>query len=279
MTNPKSSSEVSKYWCLTLNNYTPEEGVAMDSWPTSYLVVGKEVGESGTAHIQGYFIFSKSMRLSACKKLNPRAHWEVAKGSPAQNREYCSKEGDYYEKGSLPASKGSGNQIRWDLAKAAAMEGRLHDVPDELYVRFYKTLKEIAKDNMVKPDALPSVCGLWIYGTTGTGKSHAVIHAYPNRYIKSNKIWWDGYQGEDVVHMDELSPHHSQWIAPYLLKWADKWPFDAEVKGGAMQIRPKRLIITSNYSIDNMGFDVSVLEAIKRRFVEVEKKKDQNIIV
>lgn len=270
---------MSKNWCLTLNNYTAEEGVAMSEWPTSYMIVGKEVGESGTPHLQGYFVFVKNMRLSAVKKLNGRAHWEMANGSAKENIAYCSKDGDYFENGSPPASKGSGNKIRWDLAKAAAQEGRFDDVPDEIYIRFYRTLKEIAKDNMVKPEALPGCCGLWIYGLTGTGKSHAVITQYPNRYIKQNNKWWDGYQGEAIVHMDEIGPSHMPWITSLLLKWADKWEFGAEIKGGALQIRPKKFIVTSNYSIDQMGFDNETRDAIKRRFKEVEKKRDQDIII
>jgi len=148
-----------------------------------------------------------------------------------------------------------------------------------MLVRYYGTWKRIAKDYMVKPTELEGCCGLWIHGLTGTGKSHSVIKTYPNRYIKPLNKWWDGYQGEEVIHLDELGSEHGTWIAPYLKKWADKWPFDAEVKGGAMTLRPKKVIVTSNYTIDEIGFHANDIEAIKRRFVVVEKFRDQEIII
>ena len=46
----------SRGWCFTLNNYNEEEEVRALALPeeVSYGVVGKEVGESGTPHFQGY---------------------------------------------------------------------------------------------------------------------------------------------------------------------------------------------------------------------------------
>jgi len=132
---------------------------------------------------------------------------------------------------------------------------------------------------MTKPTALDSVTGLWIHGKTGSGKTHSVVIQHPDRYIKPLNKWWDGYQGEDVVHIDEICPDHTKWMAPYLKKWADKWPFDAEVKGGALQLRPKLIVVTANYKIEEMGFSENDLPAILRRFRQVEKHRDQEIII
>lgn len=132
---------------------------------------------------------------------------------------------------------------------------------------------------MKKPEPLSTVCGLWIYGDTGTGKTHSVVMQHPDRYIKPLNKWWDGYQGEDVVHLDEVAPDHAKWMAPFLKKWADRWPFDAETKGSAIQIRPRLVVVTSNYSLLEMGFQENDLPALQRRFREVRKFRDQDIIV
>jgi hypothetical protein len=89
-------------WCFTLNNYTDDEVSILDSLhpqKVKYLVYGFEKGESGTPHLQGYMQCVKKQRLTALKKLLPKAHWEAAKGSPAQNRTYCTKENNFKEYG------------------------------------------------------------------------------------------------------------------------------------------------------------------------------------
>lgn len=157
--------------------------------------------------------------------------------------------------------------------------GALDELPADIFVRYYNVAKTIAKDHMKKPEMLEDVCGMWISGEPGSGKSYAVVSAYPDRYIKPINKWWDGYQQEEIVHIDELDPSHTAWIAPFLKKWADRYPFDAETKGGALQIRPKRIIVTSNYTIDEMRWDVITTTAIKRRFKQIVKLINQNIIV
>ncbi len=94
-------------WCFTLNNYTKSEHEFLSSKLLSlsekYLyIVGKEVGEQGTPHLQGYVALR-----DAKKKFRPlpafaverdgknAMHFERAKGSTRQNYFYCSKEGDF----------------------------------------------------------------------------------------------------------------------------------------------------------------------------------------
>lgn len=104
-------------WCFTLNNPTDEESdqvqAAYEEAHCRYLVVGRETGETGTPHLQGFCIFKDSQRLSGCKRLlSSRAHYEHARGSNAQASDYCKKDNDFYEFGTLPLSRGKGSQ--WD---------------------------------------------------------------------------------------------------------------------------------------------------------------------
>lgn len=48
----------------------------------------------------------------------------------------------------------------------------------------------------------------------------------------------------------------------------DHDPFTAEVKNSSVFIRPKLICVTSNYSIDEMGWDKVTTAAIKRRYTE-----------
>lgn len=90
-------SQVSKTWCFTLNNYTPDDEACFQEWPgVSYLVYGREVSSTGTKHLQGFVTFRKACRFPSVKKLQPRAHWESARCAAASIH-YCKKDGDYVE--------------------------------------------------------------------------------------------------------------------------------------------------------------------------------------
>lgn len=98
----------SKYWCFTLNNYTPEEEYLvknmMEGNLITYCCIGKEVGEQGTPHLQGYVEFKSRWDIKRLKEwFISRAHFERRRGTCEQAAEYCQKEGNYYEIG-IPSS-------------------------------------------------------------------------------------------------------------------------------------------------------------------------------
>lgn len=90
---------------FTLNNYTEEEEASVALLGAQYTVYGKEVGESGTPHLQGYVYFKSQRTLESLKKRIPRAHWEIRKGSHEQAREYCVKDGQVTEFGHPPPKR------------------------------------------------------------------------------------------------------------------------------------------------------------------------------
>lgn len=63
--------------------------------------------------------------------------------------------------------------------------------------------------------------------------------------------WWDGYRGQDVVILDDITPDHA-CLCYHLLIWSDHYSFNAEVKGGSVNIRPRIIIVTSNYTIEEV---------------------------
>lgn len=81
-------------WCFTLNNYTKDELCSICSIVPEFCskcVIGDEVGESGTPHLQGFIRFKTKKRPKSVFP-NERIHWEKCKGTDIQNIEYCSKE-------------------------------------------------------------------------------------------------------------------------------------------------------------------------------------------
>ena len=60
----------------------------------------------------------------------------------------------------------------------------------------------------------------------------------------------------------------------YLKVWGDHYPFPAQIKGGQMMARPKKIIITSNYHPREIWTDAQTVEPITRRFKVIERTHD-----
>lgn len=92
-------------WCFTLNNYTTGDWnfIRAALKDCVYGVVGKEVGESGTPHLQGFVYFEAAKTYSAVKKFfrAPSMHVEGMQGTFKEASEYCMKDGDFFESGRL----------------------------------------------------------------------------------------------------------------------------------------------------------------------------------
>lgn len=268
-----------RHWCFTLNNWNQEQYDEILNLNVQYIIVGKEVGEQGTPHLQGFLTLHKKGRvLKLLKKSKP--HWEVARGTPAQNREYCSKENDFFERGDLPdpdvisAKRAVGGEIekqRWRDMTKLAEEGKFEELKEQHpheYARLYSTWHRMHQDHMPQPPSRDTLANFWIYGATGTGKSRSVREYYgeTNIYPKALNKWWDGYKNQQVVLIEEVSPRDKDWLGEKLKVWADHYPFVAEHKGRSVMIRPPIIVITSNYTIEECFPDEQVLLPLQRRF-------------
>lgn len=254
----------SRAYCFTLNNPTSVEEEEVKEWDCKYLVFGREVGENLTPHLQGYVYFNTVKSLPTLKTLQPRAHWEIARGSPLQASDYCKKDGDVFEKGTRPMSQKEKGECgkaayleRWELAKA----GKFEELPPENL----KIYEYIYRKSVVVSDR-EHLDNIWIQGPSGCGKSKYVRDNWPTFYTKPMSKWWDGYNMEDVVLLDDFDPKHAEFLSYYLKIWADHYTFNAEVKGGMLHIRPKLIIVTSQYRMPDVFKDLETLEAIGRRF-------------
>lgn len=263
-------------WCFTINNYTADSIRTLDRYPCDYMVYGKEgKGDGKTPHVQGYlYVKNKVSMKTLKKKLSARAHFSKALGTARQNKEYCSKEGDWKERGEMPKDPvkqghhgdkgGAAGKEYWDEIKAVCKAGDIDDLPSKVFVTQYRTIVAIAKDHATKHKPLPTTTGHWWYGKSGTGKSKTARETYPEAFIKGCNKWWDGYQGEDVVIIEDLDKFNVA-MGGDLKRWCDHYSFPAEVKGGGMNIRPAKIIITSQYDISDIWDDKATVDALTRR--------------
>jgi len=261
----------SRGWCFTINNWTAEdeEQLAALAGSYQYLVFGKETGDEGTRHLQGYVQYSTLKSLAQIKKLLPRAHLEETKGRPDQAADYCKKDGDFFEDGTCPLApkaKGDKEKRRWDEIRIAAEEGRIEDIPDD--IRFNSPrLIEYHHSRAQKKIKLPDTeCQhLWYYGEPGTGKSRKAREDHPDAYLKMCNKWWDDYDNHATVLIEDFDLSHDK-LCHHLKIWGDRYPFPAEIKGGKIDIRPALIIVTSNCHPTDIWNNPKDLTPILRRF-------------
>ena len=193
--------------------------------------------------------------------------------------EYCKKCGEYFERGEPPLNskeKGKREQDRWKRIRKACENKQYADVPDDFICRHPGAFMQIRKLFLAQtiPETLTKLENYWYWGPSGAGKTTSAkrfIQEFNySFYRKDCTKWWDGYEHEDLVLIEEFGPQHFPALTELLKKWADYEPFMAETKGGYMLIRPKIIIVTSNYSIDLLFNTAMDREPVNRRFNSVE---------
>jgi len=267
-------------WCFTLNNYNDadqEQITTVISTLARYIIFGREIGEDGTPHLQGYIYFHNARQRKSVSRLLPRAHLAPANGTAAQNKKYCSKDGDVFECGDIPMERevaqrkgGEGNAARYATAIQHAEMGQLdiirRDDP-QLYLLHGVRLESLYAAKSVPLDG--ELLHEWWVGPSGSGKSRLLWELYPNHFAKALNKWWDRYRHEDIVAIEEWAPKND-CTASSLKKWADRYPFPGEIKGGCKQrLRPKKIIVLSNYTPQQCFTNSEDLEPILRRFTVI----------
>jgi len=278
-----------------VNNYD-EDTDMIDVDLVKYLVVGKEVApDTGTPHLQGFVIFKKPMTLANCKEILPTAHWSVKykNSTPLQAASYCKEDGDFFEWGECPATTtgaiegGAKTKANYELAWQLAKEGRFEEMDKGVLFRHYSTCKRILQDYQKRAKDLDTVCGVWLVGDPDSGKSFIARNIFGEHgyYDKPANKWFDGYQGAegewdevpeasgplykvDTVIVDDVD-HVHKVLGHHLKRWGDRYSFPAEQKGTTIQIRPKRIVVTSNYKISEIwAGDSQMIEALEKRYIQ-----------
>lgn len=296
-------------WCFTINNWTEADLACLADLGNQksciYLIYGKETGENNTPHLQGYVFFANARTLPALKKIHKTAHWELSRGNHQQNFDYINKglqpkseweehgtDGPNYGKdadvtifGEMPQKAniagGEATKEKFERTKQLAKEGKIDEIDADHYIKYYNTLQKIANDHLNHLPNIDGRCGIWLMGKPKLGKSRFAREKYlydeGKLYWKGLSKWWDGYRHEPFVLIEDIQPAlpNINSLAYQMKIWTDMYAFNGERKGGMINIRPQRIVVTSNYTVDQVfgsvtPFDQTLINAMKTRFIVVD---------
>lgn len=285
------SGQRGRSWVFTIPNPTDVDTLRLKQLISTYhpikMYVGKEVGEGGLVHLQGFVNFRNPLRAIKVAQYTNRGFLDIAKGTHQQNKKYCLKQGQaliVHESEDPEEAKVKMAKSVIEICRDMSLQEIITLHPD-IWLRYSSQIiktKEIYSDQEVKAwNGDLKTKNFWLYGKPGTGKTRWATSIWSTRTLMKNQNkWWSGYNNQiKVVIIDDWNPL-VKGMETYLKIWGDRYSFTGEVKQASSVIHPGNwfLIITSNYSIEEC-FDTITATAIKRRFKEVEIVSENDIFL
>lgn len=232
---------MSRNYCITINNWREKDIDNLKNLDYQYVIIGKEVGENGTPHLQIYLQLKNTMRFETLvKKLEKRSHIERPISSPDNNILYCKKDGNFIE---LGTPKNQGHRSDLDEIRNLAVDGGMRLVSTIGNIQQIKVAEKFLTYNERIRDFKPKV--IWIYGSSGSGKSRMARKIVnDDTYTKNtNHKWFDGYDAHKNLILDDF---RDSWMKiTDLLSILDRYERQVECKGGNRQLLAENIIITS----------------------------------
>lgn len=265
-------------WVFTINNYSEDEWQLMDFIQCRYIICGKEVGEkNGTPHIQGYVYFdnAKTMRAVSKQPGMKRAHLEMARAGADKNQKYCSKEGEWKERGEKP-SQGERNDLNAMKKYIDAGPRDLYDCFNEdfpLTCKFHRAFERyiLEKDMRNPRTERPTV--YWIWGESGIGKTEWVLRKYgeDNVFWKGAEKWCPTYRRQTCFLIDDFD---GRWEYRDFLRLLDRGTYVLEAKGSHKMMTSSAVCITCEFPPEHFWKDGNTLEQVTRRIDSILGPKE-----
>lgn len=266
-------------WLFTWNNPPADWRDLIATWPrVRFLVCQLEKAPTtNTQHLQGYVILETKSRMTWLKSnFENSLHLEVRKGTHQQAKDYCTKE-DTSVEGQVPLIIGEdpcqGKRsdllaVKADLDAGATMT----DIADNHFGAFLRYNRAFYLYKNLKSERRSWITKVHVYyGESGAGKSYRAsyeagpdVFYLPQPNSSSGAVWWDGYEGQASVIIDEFYG----WIAhAFMLRLCDRFPMKVQTKGGNVEFLAKDIYITSNKAPEDW-WPRTGLGAMERRITD-----------
>ena len=266
----------SRKWLLTLNNPL-EYGFSLDFCRSvlgsirnlEYWCYAEEVGEKGTPHIHIFIYRSSSpLKFDTLKSRFPQAHFDVARGTCAENRDYVFKIGkwaddkksetndpdSHFEFGELPVERqGARNDLAdlYDMIKDGLSDDEIINENPNFILQIDR-LDKIRQSyrEAVFRDTFRNLEVTYISGPSGVGKTRGILEqfGYTSVYrITDYQHPFDYYKGEKVLLFDE---YRSNLKISDMLNYLDGYPLMLPSRYNNKVACYDKVFIVSNIGIE-----------------------------
>lgn len=270
----KSKKVNTRFRCVsfTLNNYTEkeiEEYIDLcENEIISYLIMGKEIGEKGTPHLQGYMQFPKQLSNKQVKNLNKRMHYERCTGDDIDNFIYCHKDKNYYIYGErkIQGRRNDIKGIKKMVDDGLSMNEILNNISNLQQIKIAEKCRQYKQIDYSKTYEKEVI---YIWGKTGEGKTHFAVESLADKkslWIRGGPSkWFDGYDGQKDVIFNDFRDTDCSFSE--MLNLLDKYEQRVEIKGAFTFWKPTRVIFTSVIPPEKMYKGQSMIQDDNAQFV------------
>lgn len=230
----------------------------------SFIAFQREIcPTSQREHFQGYVQFvRRATRKSACERLGGSPHCETRRGTHAQALAYATKletriAGPYQAGQGVEERVSSGLAVCKDLVDSGAPEVAIAEAHFATWAVHHRAIARYAllRRNRLALDREPPRVHVF-YGPPGCGKSRLAreesnASGKPVYWLSQSGAgrgapqYWDGYDGEEYVVIDEFYG----WLPfSFLLRLLDRYPLAVNQRGSQAFFAAKEIWFTSNRS-------------------------------
>lgn len=266
----------SRKWMFTLNNpekhgYTIEKIVnTLEKWEgVIYWCFGSEMGLNENTPHYHFVIYTPTMkRFDTVKNKFPEAHIDACKGTIAEGRDYCWKEGkwkdsekgtlhDYTsnrEGGEMPVEKGRGTRTDlhelYDMIKDGMTDYEIMEACPQ-YMKQFDKIDKVRQTIRYEQyaDCWRDLNVVYMWGSTGAGKTRHVMetYGYRNVYRVTDYLHpFDSYKGQDIVVFEEF---RSDIKLGDMLNYLDGYPVELSARYNNKYACFTKVFIISNIDI------------------------------
>lgn len=276
-------------YVFTINFQGDELPVVKTPSHATYICYQHERGANGNNHFQGYIELDQPVTLTWLKRnVHDGAHYEPRAGTAEQARAYAMKEDTRvagpWEIGTFRGSRQGKRTDIEELRLLVVSNTPLADIIRDGPAAAVKLVRQLqAARSVLAPCRTTVALDLDVrcyFGDAGTGKTRKAwedsASANPDQpipYVKAaDNKWWDGYEGQRAVIVDDYGGRGSVFPICYHLTLTDIYPLHTlEVKGGHVSANFSLIIFTSNLPPSEWYPDATPdrLNAVIRRFKKI----------